>query len=110
MGYVAWFKKKAEEKEALREEAFKEAQRLSALLHKEFPFEALYLIGSVIKGKGFTRHSDIDFVVRGLQEDLFFKAFAFLLKNSRFDIDLKPWEELDEKSKKTVEREGGILS
>jgi hypothetical protein len=41
MGYVAWFKRRAEEKEALREEAFKEAQRLSVLLQKEFPHEAL---------------------------------------------------------------------
>lgn len=109
MGYAAWFQKGTEKKEALREVAFKEAQRLSALLHKEFPFESLYLIGSVVKRKGVTRHSDIDFVVRGLREDLFFKALAFLLKNSSFDIDLKPWEELDEESKKKVEREGEIL-
>ena len=110
MGYAAWFKRRAEEKEALREEAFQEAQRLSVLLHKEFPVENLYLIGSVVKEKGFTGHSDIDFVVRGLKEDLFFKAFAFLLHNSRFDIDLKPWEELGEESRKQVEREGKNLS
>jgi len=110
MGYVAWFKRRAEEREAWRKEAFKEAERLSALLHKEFPVETLYLIGSVINEKGFTRHSDIDFVVRGLKEDLFFKAFAFLLKNSRFDIDLKPWEELGEENREQVEREGKNLS
>jgi len=110
MGYTTWFKRREEEKESLREEALKEAQRLSAILRKEFPFEALYLIGSVVRGKGFNRHSDIDFVVRGLKGELFFKAFAFLLKNSGFDIDLKPWEELDEESRKKVEKEGGILS
>jgi predicted nucleotidyltransferase len=110
MGYAACFKKKEEEREGLRDEARKEAQRLFALLRREFAFEALYLIGSVVKGKGFSRYSDIDFVVRGLQEDLFSKALAFLLKNSRFEIDLKPWEELDEESRKKVEQEGEILS
>ncbi len=54
----------------------------------------------MVKGKGFTRHSDIDFVVRGLQENLFFRAFAFLLKNSRFDIDLKPGKNWMKKARK----------
>lgn len=109
MGYIALLRKKELQKKNLREVALKEAERLSALLKKEFEYEILYLIGSVIKGKSFSRHSDIDFVIRGLKKELFFKAFALLIKNSTFDIDLKPWEELSADSKAKVEKEGRIL-
>ena len=76
---------------------------------KKFEYESLYLIGSVIKEKRFGYHSDIDFVVKGLRQELFFKALAFLIKNSGFNIDLKPWEELDRDSRARVEREGRML-
>jgi len=109
MGYITLLKKRELEKKNLRETALKEAEKLSALLKKEFEYEALYLIGSVAKEKGFSRHSDIDFVIRGLKKELFFKALALLMRNSTFDIDLKPWEELDADSKAKVEREGKIL-
>jgi hypothetical protein len=48
-------------------------------------------------------------VIKGLKVDSFFKAFAFLIKNSPFPIDLKPWEELDAESKARVAEEGRIL-
>lgn len=109
MGYITLLKKKELENKNLQEAALKEAERLSALLKKKFECEAIYLIGSVIKEKGFSHHSDIDFVIRGLKKELFFKALALLIKNSTFDIDLKPWEELNADSKVKVEREGKIL-
>ena len=109
MGYLALLKKRELEREALREAALREAERLSAQLKKKFEYESLYLIGSVIKEKRFGYHSDIDFVVKGLRQELFFKALAFLIKNSGFNIDLKPWEELDRDSRARVEREGRML-
>lgn len=109
MGYITLLRKRELQKKNLREAALKEAKRLSALLKKEFEYEALYLIGSVVKGRGFSRHSDIDFVIRGLKKELFFKALALLMKNSTFDIDLKPWEELSTDSKTKVEKEGRIF-
>ena len=109
MGYIALLKKRELEKERLRGEALKEAERLSALLKERFEYEALYLIGSVVKGKAFRPHSDIDFVIKGLKKDLFCKALALLIKASDFPIDLKPWEELDLKSKAKVEKERIIL-
>ena len=110
-GYIALFEKKEFQKSKLREAAAKEADRLAVLLKKEFEYEALYLIGSVVKGRGrrFNFHSDIDLVIKGLNRDLFFKVLALLIKNSAFRIDLKPWEELDCNSKAMVEEEGGIL-
>ena len=108
-GYIALFEKKEFQKRELREAAAKEADRLAVLLKKEFEYEALYLIGSVVKGKRFNSHSDIDLVIKGLNSDLFFKVLALLIKNSAFRIDLKPWEELDCNSKAMVEEEGRIL-
>lgn len=109
MGYVELLKKKALERESLRGEALKEAEKLSIFLKKEFQYDALYLIGSVIIERGFGPNSDIDFVIRGLKKDCFFKALALLIKNSKFTIDLKPWEELDSNGKDRVEKEGRIL-
>jgi predicted nucleotidyltransferase len=108
-GYIALFKKRKAEKEKLRESALKEAGRLSAFLREHFEFDALYLIGSVVKGKGFHFHSDIDLVIKGLKKEFFLKALALLIRSSAFPVDLKPWEELDPESRKRVEEEGRIL-
>lgn len=110
IGYNILLRRRDLRKKNLREAALKEAERLSVLLKAEFDYEALYLVGSVAKGKGFRFQSDIDFVIKGLKKDLFFKALALLIKNSRFEIDLKPWEELSAESKAKVEEEGSILS
>ncbi|HDH11971.1 MAG TPA: hypothetical protein ENG83_07215 [Nitrospirae bacterium] len=109
MGYIDLIKEKEREKELLREKALKEAERLSILLRQEYEFDSLSLIGSVLKDRGFTRQSDIDFVIKGLRKELFFKALAFLISNSSFNIDLKPYEELDGDSKSRVERSGRKL-
>ena len=109
MGYIELLKKKALERESLRQKALKEAESLSMVLRKEFEYDTLYLTGSVVKKRGFGPNSDIDFVIKGLETERFFKAFALLIKNSEFTIDLKPWEELDRSSKARVEKEGRIL-
>lgn len=110
IGYDTLLRRRDLRKKTLCEAALKEAERLSALLKTGFVYEALYLVGSVAKGKGFRFHSDIDFVIKGLKKELFFRALALLIKNSRFEIDLKPWEELSAESKARVEQEGRILS
>lgn len=109
IGYVALLKRRQLRKENLRQAALREADRLSALLKKEFEYEALYLIGSVVKERGFHYQSDIDFVIKGLKRESFCKTFALLIKNSSFDVDLKPWEELSAESKSRVKEEGRIL-
>jgi predicted nucleotidyltransferase len=110
IGYDNLLRQRDLRRKNLREAALKEAERLSVLLKAGFDYEALYLVGSVAKGKGFRFQSDIDFVIKGLKKDLFLSALALLIKNSRFEIDLKPWEELSAESKAKVEKEGRILS
>ena len=109
MGYVSILEEKEQGRKNRRETALTEAQRLSALLRREFEYAALYLIGSVLTGRGFRCQSDIDFVIKGLKKDLFLKALALLMKNSSFAIDLKPWEDLTPDSRSKVEREGRTL-
>ncbi len=86
-----------------------EAKRLSTLLSQHFSYERLYLFGSIVRDRGFTRHSDIDLVIKGLDRHLFLKAYALFIKESDFPIDLKPWELLDEQTRQCVETEGMVL-
>ncbi len=88
-------------KRELRQAAFSEAKRLASLLRKRFEFESVYLWGSLLTEK-FSRHSDIDLVVKGLRVKDFFKAHALLIKESAFEIDLKPFEEMSEDIKEKV--------
>lgn len=90
---------------SLRSMAMNEAKKLALELRKRFNFEALYLYGSLVKGT-FTFRSDLDFVIKGLRLEDFFKAHAFLIKHSSFSVDLKPWEELDDAHKSKIEQYG----
>lgn len=109
MGYIDLFKKKEEESAALKAKALQESERLASLLKEKFKFDTLYLTGSLIREKRFSRHSDIDFVIRGLKIESFFKAFSLLISKSTFHVDLKPYEELTEKCKCLIEKEGRLL-
>jgi len=109
MKFSIIFDLKEKRSEEQRMKALQEAKKLSIVLAKEFPYERAYLFGSVLKKGRFTRHSDIDIVIKGLDETLFLKAYAFLLGKSNFPVDLKPWELLDEHARKKVEGEGVVL-
>lgn len=109
MGYIDLLKEKEKERDSFRKSALKEAERLSKLLRGNFEYDALILTGSVVREKGFNKHSDIDFVIKGLKKELFFKVLSFLIKNSSIEIDLKPYEELDKNIKVRIDKNGRIL-
>lgn len=96
-------------KDRWRSRALQEAKRLSTLLSQHFSFERLYLFGSAMRERGFTRHSDLDLAIQGLARGLFLKAYALLIKESDFPIDLKPWELLDEQTRQRVKTEAMVL-
>jgi predicted nucleotidyltransferase len=89
----------------LKKLAMAEAEKLAHDLRQGFDFDEMYLYGSLIYGT-FGFHSDIDFVIKGLKLEDFFKAHAYLLKHSTFSIDLKPWEEMDESHKDKINKQG----
>jgi len=109
VGFSTLLKQREREKEELRRKALTEAKKLSLALAELFPCEKLYLFGSVLKKGAFTPHSDLDLIVKDLDEELFLKAYAFLLKKSNFSVDLKPWESLKDSIKQKVRKEGRLL-
>jgi len=109
MGFSILLEQRERKREELREKALKEAKELSFALIERFSYEKLYLFGSALKKGTFTPHSDLDLVVKGLDEQFFLKAYAFLIKESRFPVDLKPWESLNDSVKKKVKKEGMLL-
>jgi len=109
MAFSTLLKQREKKREELRGKALKEAKELSFLLAEHFPYEKLYLFGSALKKQAFTPHSDLDLVVEGLDEELFLKAYAFLLKKSNFSVDLKPWESLKNNMKERLKKEGMLL-
>jgi len=98
-------KEREKKKEVLRQEAIAEVQRLASLLRKRFQFESIYICGSILTNN-FSSHSDVDMVIKGLSVEDFFKAHAFLIKECRYEIDLKPFEDLTEDFKEKVLRRG----
>ena len=94
-------KEREKKKEVLRLEAIADVQRLVSLLRKRFQFESIYICGSILTDN-FSSHSDIDMVIKGLRVEDFFKAHAFLLKESKYEIDLKPFEDLKEDFKEKI--------
>ena len=98
-------KEREKKKEVLRQDAIAEIQRLASLLRRRFQFEAIYICGSILT-ENFSSRSDIDIVIKGLRVEDFFKAHAFLIKECRYEIDLKPFEDLTEDFKEKVLRRG----
>ena len=101
MSLLVLIKERTKKVEARRQEAIIEARRLVLLLREKFTFQSLYLVGSILSSK-FRLYSDIDMVIEGLKLEYFFKAHALLLKESTFDIDLKPFEDLSDDYQKKV--------
>lgn len=105
MSLIAILKEREKKKIFLKKEAVKEALRLAGILKQRFNFDSLYIFGSILTDK-FRVHSDIDIVIRGLESDEFFKAYGLLIKESRYKIDLKPYEELSDDFKEMVMKRG----
>ena len=105
MTLIAILKERAKKTKALREDALKEAKRLVLLLKNRFEFETVYICGSLLSGK-FGPHSDIDMVIKGSKMEDFFKVYALLIKESKYKIDLKPFEDMMEDFKEKVLTEG----
>ncbi|MBI5025543.1 MAG: nucleotidyltransferase domain-containing protein [Nitrospirae bacterium] len=108
MSLTVVLKERWKKRKAIREDALNEAGRLALLLRKQYTFDALYVCGSLVSGS-FGKHSDIDLIIKGLKTEDFFRAYAYLLKESRYGIDLKPFEDLHEDFKERVLAEGIMI-
>ena len=87
------FKEREKKREILQHDALREARRLVPLLKERYEYDSIYLCGSILSNR-FGNRSDIDIIIKGLKTDAFFKAYALLIKESTYRIDLKPFEDM----------------
>lgn len=95
-------------KEKLRKDALRIAERLKDILIKEFSVKKVILFGSVLEKSCFDDSSDIDIAVEGLSKKAYFIAFARLMMESPFDVDLKPVEDISDLLRQRIAR-GKVL-
>jgi predicted nucleotidyltransferase len=107
MPFSTLFERREKERELERLQVIEEVKRAATALRARFAYDELLLFGSLVSGK-FDRHSDIDLAIKGLASDHFFKACAFLIHeiSGNHDLDLKPYEDLDENLRRRIDGEG----
>jgi len=104
--FLSLLEKRKEKEKVLKKDAVDESKRLAFLLRKKFRFDSLYLAGSLTTDT-FHMNSDLDLIIKGMSIKDFFKAYALLLKESRYPIDFKPFEDFTPDFQKII-FEGGI--
>lgn len=111
MSYLDKARERRIERSSSLKRIFKEeARRLTHLLvNKGYRFKRLYLFGSSLNQRPLGPWSDIDLAIEGLKSDLFFNAYALILKEAKFPVDLKPLEDLDRPFKERIKREGEMI-
>jgi predicted nucleotidyltransferase len=82
-------------------------KKAKEILLKEFSPKKIIVFGSFVKGN-LHNFSDLDIIVEGLKDD-YLKAGGRLIDVLGEDIDLKPYEALDEDFKKKVIKEGKVI-
>ncbi|MBI4648950.1 MAG: nucleotidyltransferase domain-containing protein [Bacteroidia bacterium] len=103
-------KRRAENNFLLKKLFRNEAYRLAQILEKEkFVFKRIYLFGSVVSDKPVTAWTDVDLAIEGLEAGMFYKVYAYLLKSSKYPIDLKPLEELEIIQQKKIKKKGELI-
>ena len=91
-----------------KEEALREAKRIAEILGEQFGASEVILYGSLAKDAWFDAASDIDLAVKGLGDN-YLTAYGYCLGISRFNLDIKPYEDMPEKYSKTIAKEGRFL-
>ena len=106
--FLAFYESRRKRHHHLKAEALTDAKQLAALLRKHFKFDSLYLYGSILSDR-FRPGSDLDLIVKGMRIRDFFKAYAMLIKESRFPVDLKPFEDLPDEFKARILEQGMFI-
>ncbi|MCM8787254.1 MAG: nucleotidyltransferase domain-containing protein [Candidatus Omnitrophica bacterium] len=95
-------------KREFRKEALKEAIHIACILQKRFGAKEIILYGSLAKEKYFDTASDIDLVVKGLG-DKYLKAYGYCLRLSKFNLDIRAYEDMPLNFRKKVDKYGRYL-
>lgn len=91
------------------ERALADARRIADYLKNTYGAR-VFGIGSLFeRGRRFTPRSDIDLVVRGLPDGVYFKASVEASRLSGFRLDLIPWEDANALVREIVAEAGKEL-
>lgn len=93
--------------EARRQAAWRIAYQAAALLKADYGVRRVVIFGSLARGEPLSPHSDLDLVVWGLDEGLYYRAVSRLLDlDPSIPIDLLRSESLDGAILAKIEAEG----
>lgn len=110
--YVASWRKRNEFEKHKSYERYQEARKTIPIIIDiltKYDVEKIILFGSICQPKDFRKHSDIDIAAVGLKDQYFFKAYGELMMTLDFEIDLKPYEQLDPLMKDQILKRGEII-
>jgi predicted nucleotidyltransferase len=89
----------------LIKDAMKDAGRMASVLGKRFGAAEVILYGSLAEQKYFDKASDIDIAVKGIGEK-YFKAYGYCLRLSKFNLDIRQYEDMPQRFKERVDKKG----
>lgn len=109
MGIIAnIYKNKVKAEEQLKKKAFSTAKEVAQILGEKFGAKKVILYGSLARGKYFDSASDVDIAVSGI-EDKYFKALSYTRDLTKFDIDIRDYDQMPKEFKERIDKEGRIL-
>ncbi|MBI3762625.1 MAG: nucleotidyltransferase domain-containing protein [Chloroflexi bacterium] len=89
-----------------RAAALQKARQAAQILRERFTARRVIAFGSVVRDGRFDERSDIDLAVEGLPRAHYLKAWAAILRESEFEIDLIDLEHCPPSFRERIEREG----
>jgi len=101
-------KRKGMIKKKITSDALKEANNIATILVKKFGAKEVILFGSLLEKKYFDVASDIDISVKGLG-DKYYKAYGYCLRHSKFNLDIRAYEDMPNNFKININRKGLYL-
>ena len=110
--YVKGWRERIKKEQRQLNNRFNNARKAIPLIIKileKYNVEKIILFGSICDREHFTKRSDIDIAVIGLADRLFFKAYGELMMKVDFEIDLKPFERLDQLMKERIIENGEVI-
>lgn len=108
--YVEAWKERAREEDAQRASArgraLADAQRIAALLAREFGATEVVLFGSLAREGDFRLDSDIDLAAGGIAPERFFAASSAAAAQTQFELELVPLEDVAPALRARIDIEG----
>jgi len=101
-------KRKRAIKKKIINSALKEANNIATILVKKFGAKEVILFGSLLEKKYFDVASDIDISVKGLG-DKYYKAYGYCIRHSKFNLDIRAYEDMPNNFKININRKGLYL-